>query len=146
MKGKTFLAFVLCASIGFLVTFSCTKTGAGRQLNASPGGCDTCSTNFRISKEVILYLDSSDWIDRSNGKFDCDLAPLLAVSANPIDSFSIQVIYVGLGRSGRKIIRATPVNYDGGIIAWMGFLLSFQAAQGQQAPQSLTIRVQLEWI
>lgn len=144
MNGKTFLVFTLVLSSGLLLLISCTKTGVTRQLPAL--GCDTCSTSFQVSKEVILYLDSSDWVDKSNGKFDCDLSPLLAVSANPIDSFAIQAIYVGLGRSGKKIIQATPVTYDGGTIAWMSFLLSFQAAAGQKAPQSLAIRVQLQWI
>jgi hypothetical protein len=144
MNGKIFLVFAPVLSLGLLVVISCTKTGAGRQLMSI--GCDTCSNSLQVTKEVILYLDSSDWVDKSNGKFDCDLVPLLAVSASPIDSFAIEAIYVGLGRSGKKIIQATPVNYDGGTIAWMSFLLSFQAATGQKAPQSLTIRVQLQWI
>jgi len=148
MKGNLSLAIVLALGFGFVFSASCTKSGVIRQLNVRPGigGCDTCSYPLTVDKEVILYLDSSNWVDKTNGRFDCDLAPLLAVSANPIDSFSIQAIYVGLGRSGRKIIRATPVNYDGGIIAWMSFMLSFQALPGQGAPTSLAIRVQLEWI
>jgi hypothetical protein len=148
MKRNSFLAFGLSVSLELLLVTSCTKSGVMRQLNTVPGiaGCDTCSSSLQIDKEVILYLDSSNWVDKTNGKFDCDLAPLLAVSANPIDSFSIQAIYVGLGRSGRKIIRATPVSYDGGTLAWISYRLSFQGAPGQQAPASLAIRVQLVWI
>jgi hypothetical protein len=148
MGGNFFLAVVFCAVLGLSLECACTKTGVIRQLNSLPGTavCDTCSAPLQIDKEVILYLDSSNWVDRTNGKFDCDLSPLLAVSANPIDSFSILAIYVGLGRSGRKIIQATPVSYDSGTLAWFGFLLSFQGMPGQKAPQSLAIRVQLEWI
>ena len=138
----------ICGTLGILLSSSCTKTGVMRQLNSLPGSirCDTCFANLQIDKQVILYLDSSNWIDKSNGRFECDLGPLLAVSANPIDSFAILAIYVGLGRTGKKIMSAIPVSYDGGTLAWFGFLLIFQGLDGQQAPESLAIRVQLEWI
>jgi hypothetical protein len=137
--------------IGLLLILfvSCSKNTGFRDLpSLIPGpACDTCRTlGGQADKEVILYAVRQDWVFRGGGRYECDLEPLLANQANPVDSIYIDSMVVGVAGNARQIKRGTAINYDEGTLVWFGFKLNFQAADSQTPPGLLTIRLAVRWL
>jgi hypothetical protein len=127
---------------------ACTKTPVVRQPNAVPRapGCDTCTSSpTQIDKELILYLTGINWQDRGNGRFECNLIPLIEAQGIKTDSAYLVTIYIGLGRTAIKMDRGVAIDYNGNSLILFGYKLNLQLGTGQ-VPGLLTIRLELQWI
>jgi len=149
MRRKSIVGIFICAGLFLIVQFACTKSGVIRQLNAAPRGpnCDTCTNSpSQIDKEVILYLTSTNWFDRGNGRFECDLMPLLEAQGVKADSANLLSVYIGLGRTATKMDPGIAIDYDGGTLVWFGYKLSLQLPSGGTVPIFQAIQLDLKWL
>jgi hypothetical protein len=109
-------------------------------------GCDTCSSPTQIDKELILYLTSTNWQDRGNGRFECNLIPMVESQGIKTDSANLVNVDVGLGRTAIKMDRGVAIDYNGNSLVWFGYKLNLQLGPGGQLPVFLAIKLDLQWI
>ena len=86
------------------------------------------------------------WTNMGNGRFECDLIPLVESQGIKTDSTNLLSIFVGLGRDAIKLERGNAIAYDGGTLVWFGYKLNLQLPISAQVPQFLAIRLELEWL
>jgi hypothetical protein len=148
MPGNSYLVFAFCGSLALFAGTACVKSGAGRQLSSLPPpiSCDTCATGTQIDKEIILYLTSINWADRSNGRWECDLVPLLEAQGIKTDSANLKTLYIGLGRDAIKMSPGISITFDGGSLVWFGYKLSLQLPLNGAVPNFQAVKLDLKWI
>ena len=149
MKQYSIFGILICAGLYTLIQIACTKTPVMRQLNAAPRApnCDTCTnTPTQVDKELILYLTTMNWVDMGNGRYECDLIPLVESQGIKTGSTNLLSIFVGLGRDAIKLERGNDISYAGGSLVWFGYKLNLQLPIGTAVPQFLAIRLELEWL
>ena len=134
---------LLVVSIIVLVPCSKDSHSWSRSIaSPAPPPCDTCGgTNIATGKTVIVYPQGADWVDRSDGRFECDLEPLLKNMVNPIDAYYINYLYVGSGRDAKRLKNGVAIKYDNGTLTWFGYKLNFQAPNGQSPPESMALKL-----
>lgn len=149
MRQKINVGILVFAAIFIVIQIACTKTPVMRQLNALPRApnCDTCTTSpSQIDHELILYLTGTNWEDRGNGRFECNLIPLVEAQGIKTDSVNLVLIYIGLGRTAIKLDRGVSIDYNGGNLVWFGYKLNLQLGTNQLVPAFLAIRLELHWL
>lgn len=148
MKRYFNFGMLFYAGLFALIQAACTKSHIIRQPNAMPiaPGCDTCSSAALIDKELILYLTGINWQDRGNGRFECNMIPMIEGQGIKTDSANLLSVYVGLGSTAIKMDRGVSVDYNGNSLVWFGYKLNLQLGPGRQVPLFLAIRLELQWI
>lgn len=145
MKKISFLYAFTVIAPGIIFLLSCSKESHSWTRGTpdpTPPACDTCGgPNIATSKTVIIYPQGSDWTDRGDGRFECDLEPFLKNLVSPIDAYYINYLYVGSGRDAKRMKTGIAINYDNGSLAWFGYKLNFQASNGQSPPESLALKL-----
>ena len=140
------LPILALSAMGIIFVMSCSKDAhswSRSTASPTPSTCDTCAgSSIATGKTVIVYPQGSDWADRSNGRFECDLEPLLKNMVSPIDSYYINYFYIGRwGRDAKRLKSGIAISYDNGSLTWFGYKLNFQALNGQSPPESMALKL-----
>ncbi len=145
MKKIRMLPILALSAMGIIFVMSCSKESHSwtrATPSPTPPPCDTCAGPAIASgKTVIVYPQGSDWADRSNGRFECDLEPLVKNMVSPIDAYYINYLYVGSGRDAKRLKNGIAISYDNGSLTWFGYKLNFQAPNGQSPPESMALKL-----
>ena len=145
MNKIPILPTILLSVMGIIVLLSCSKddhSWSRSIASPAPPPCDTCAaSDIATGKTVIVYPQGSDWADRGDGRFECDLEPLLRNMVSPIDSYYINYFYIGSGRDAKRLKSGVAISYDDGSLTWFGYKLNFQAINGQSPPESMALKL-----